>query len=135
SIVCLDVSKDQVMGADTGMNYGKIHITDRALLTKVFNVLNKHKGDYKAVLCDVAFTIPSPEDDTAFKFQFENARRVYTFLTMNDNKPGKPLFKGKYGAADYTVIGSDFVKYPLFYNDSLQSLPVCMVQGKGKFYK
>ncbi|TCZ74067.1 CHASE2 domain-containing protein [Flaviaesturariibacter aridisoli] len=134
SICCLDVSKDQVMVDDTGMNYGRVPITNRQMLAKFFTILNQHKGKYKTVLCDIAFTIPSP-DDTSLKAPFEQAGNVFTFLSIHNGKPDKPLFSGRYGAADYTVNGGDFVKYPLFYNDTLRSLPLVMMDtADDKFY-
>lgn len=134
SVIFLDISKDQVMVDDTALNYGRVNITDRAMLAGFFSQLNQHPDSYKAVICDIAFNYPSP-DDTALKPVIEKAKRVFIPVTLVKGKALAPLFRCKAGATDYTVNDGDFVKYPLFYTDSLKSLPLLLAEDARKEYQ
>jgi hypothetical protein len=127
SVIFLDVSKDLELVDDTALNYGKVVIKDRSILASFFSTLNKHASDYKYVICDISFDYPSP-NDSLLRREIEQAPNVIIAATLNDNKVQRPIFNVQHACVDYVVNKGSFVKMPLFYNDTIKSLPVTLVE-------
>ena len=139
SIVYLDVSKDLQLVDDLDINSydgndsidgGKLVITDRLKLALLFSCLNRHPGQYKAVICDIAFEDPSPYDSILSQ-ELEKTQ----FAVFPAVKSGA-IFHINYGSTEYFMNKGNFVKLPVFVNDSMKSLPVVMVESiKNKRYE
>jgi hypothetical protein len=127
SVIFLDVSKDLELVDDTALNYGKVVIKDRSILASFFSTLNQHPSDYKYVLCDISFDYPSP-DDSLLRREIERAPNLIIAATLNDNKVREPIFNVQHACVDYVVNKSSFVKMPLFYDDTIKSLPLTLVE-------
>lgn len=133
SVVFIDVSYDLSLIPDTTVKTDSVApfrgpvqaITDRAKLGYIFQMLGKHPGEYKYVICDLSFEDPAPGDST-FKSGLEKMHPFITTAETNDaGKLIKPVFKVDYGGVNYTPLKqSTFYKMPVFYDGGLKSLPV-----------
>ncbi len=136
NIVFIDVSKDPAIadddeyGApDSTMKGAQRIITDRVKLAKLFSILNAHTNDYKYVICDVLFDKPGP-GDSLLKPQIEKMKHIIVSSVWENNRYIKPIYKVAAGEVNYTAINKTvFTKMPIYYNDTLKSLPVCLFEA------
>jgi hypothetical protein len=134
-VVFLNVSKDVAIAdddeygpPDSTMKGAQRVITDRVKLAKLFSILNQHPDEYKYVLCDVLFEKPGPGDEL-LKPQIEKLHRIVASAVWENGKAAKPIYNIPSGIVNYTAVNkSVFTKIPLYYNDSLKSLPVVMFE-------
>ena len=135
NVVFIDVSKDPALAdddeygpPDSTMKGAQRVITDRVKLAKLFSILNNHPNDYKYVLCDILFEKPGPGDDI-LKPQIEKLHNLLTSSVWDNGKLVRPIYKVASAVVNYTAINkSVFTKIPIYYNDSLKSLPVSMFE-------
>jgi hypothetical protein len=135
NVVFLDVSKDLSLAdddeygpPDSTMTGAKRVITDRVKLAKLFAILNSHPKDYKYVICDVLFDKPGP-GDSLLKPQIEKLRNIVTSSIWENGKLVRPIFKVAAAEVNYTAVNKTvFTKIPVYYNDSLKSLPVYLFE-------
>lgn len=131
NVVFIDVSKDPAVAdddeygpPDSTMKGAQRIITDRFKLAKLFSIINQHPNDYKYVICDILFEKPAP-GDTVLKPQIEKLKKIIISAIWDNGKLIKPIFKVPSAVVNYTAINkSVFTKIPIFYKDSLKSLPV-----------
>ncbi|MEO6850375.1 MAG: hypothetical protein ABI166_07080, partial [Mucilaginibacter sp.] len=134
-VVFIDVSKDLALANDDAYGppdstlRGAQHvITDRAKLAKLFELLNRHPNEYKYIVCDVLFEKPGPGDEL-LKPQIEKLQRLIASAVWDKDKLARPIYKIPYGIVNYTAINkTTFTKLPIYYNDSLKSLPVMLYE-------
>jgi hypothetical protein len=135
NVVFIDVSKDPSLAEDSEygppdstMRGAQRVITDRVKLAKLFSILNQHPDGYKYVICDILFDKPGPGDGS-LKPQIEKLRKIVISAIWDNNKLVKPIFKVPSGVVNYTAINkTTFTKMPIYYKDSLKSLPVCLFE-------
>jgi len=135
NVVFIDVSKDPAVAddeeygpPDSSMKGSQRIITDRFKLAKLFSILNEHPNDYKYVICDILFEKPGPGDDV-LRPQIEKLNRIIISAIWDNGKLIKPVFKVPSAVVNYAAINkSVFTKIPIFYNDSLKSLPVYLFE-------
>ncbi len=135
NVVFLDVSKDLALADDNAyqqpdstMKGAQRVITDRVKLAKLFSILNSHPNEYRYVICDVLFEKPGP-GDSVLKPQIEKLKNVLTSAITDKGKLVKPIFNVNWAMVNYTAINkSTFTKIPIYYNDSLKSLPALLYE-------
>jgi len=135
NVVFLDVSKDPAIAdddeygpPDSTLKGAQRVITDRFKLAKLFSILNAHPNDFKYVICDVLFDKPGP-GDSVLKPQIEKLHKVVVSSIWENGKLDTPIFKVTSGVVNYAAINkSVFSKIPIYYKDSLKSLPVCLFE-------
>ena len=133
--IFVDISKDPEIVKDTGLNTGKVVIADRKLLTTFFDTLADHPKDYRFVLCDLAFDYPSPED-FSLSSALEATKKLVIAQSVNEEEmPVPSLFKVNSGVTSYAKNNNSFVKLPLFFKDTIASLPVKLIdlESPGRF--
>lgn len=130
NVVFIDVSKDPALAdddeygpADSTLKGAQRVITDRVKLAKLFSILNKHPNEYRYVICDILFEKPGPGDDI-LKPQIEKLKNTILSAIWDKDKLVRPVFKVTSAVVNYTALNkSVFTKIPIFYKDSLKSLP------------
>ena len=135
NVVFVDVSKDPAIAEDDEYGSpdstlkGAQHvITDRFKLAKFFTALNAHPGQYKFVLCDILFDKPGP-GDSLLRPQIEKLKNIITSAVWEDGKLLRPIYKVRSGVVNYTALNKViFTKIPIYYNDTLSSLPAQMME-------
>ena len=135
NVVFIDVSKDPALaeddeygGADSTLKGSQHVITDRFKLAKFFAGINKHQGQYKFILCDILFDKPGP-GDSLLRPQIEKLKNIVTSAIWENGKLLRPVFKVSSAIVNYTAVNrTTFTKIPIFYNDSLISLPALMME-------
>jgi len=135
NVVFIDVSKDPSLAdddefgpPDSTMKGAQRVITDRVKLAKLFSILNAHPNGYKYVICDVLFEKPGP-GDSLLKPQIEKLKRIICSSIWENNKHIKPIYNVPSAVVNYTAINKTvFTKMPIYYKDSLKSLPVCLLE-------
>ncbi|MBR9920687.1 MAG: hypothetical protein GYB31_07585 [Bacteroidetes bacterium] len=123
--------KDPLYEEYTG--YTKSVITNRDQLTDFLNLVGNIGKDIPLVILDIAFSDKSPQDSLLqaalddFPFPILSALE---FSPSGDPIPS--VFDTPTGGAAYLSTG-DFLKYPLYLNDSIEGLPLAaysQVSGK-----
>lgn len=109
-------------------------ITDRAQLAAFLQMVTKYGSNIPLFIIDISFENASPQDSVLqeamdrFPFPLLGARR------MDDNQKLTPsVIKLQTGVANYLSADNQFMKYPLFLQDSLPSLPLmawAVTEGK-----
>ncbi|MEZ4986883.1 MAG: hypothetical protein R2795_17900 [Saprospiraceae bacterium] len=131
TILYLDVSdskmlvdiQDPLYGEYTG--YQHAVITDRFLLAQVLDSIAVHGKNIPIVLMDISFERPSPADSLLqasidrFPFPIVAARRI-----LNDGSITHSCIRLPTGIANYQGTNDEFLKYRLFYHDTLPTLPL-----------
>jgi len=107
-----------------------IAIADRKKLAKFFEIVNNHPNEYSYILCDILFENRSPNDSVLAQ-QMQKANRLIAssgLLQLQSKKDR--LFNVVYGGVDYYFMNDDkFYKMPLFYSDSIKSLPCVLYES------
>jgi hypothetical protein len=135
NVVFIDISKDPAVAdddeygpPDSTLKGAQRVITDRFKLAKFFSILNAHPNDYKYVICDILFEKPGP-GDSILKPQIESLKKIIISAIWDNDKLIKPIFKVPYAVVNYTAINkSVFTKIPIYYKDSLKSLPASLFE-------
>ena len=135
NIVFIDVSKDPSLAddseygpPDSTMRGAQRVITDRVKLAKLFSIINQHPNEYKYVICDVLFDKPGP-GDSSLKPQIEKLKKIVISTIWENDKLVKPIYKVPSGVVNYSAINKTiFTKMPIYYKDSLKSLPACLFE-------
>ena len=135
NVVFIDISKDPALAdddeygpPDSTMKGAQRVITDRVKLAKLFSILNTHSNQYKFILCDILFDKPGP-GDSLLKPQIEKLKNVVTSAIWDEGKLVRPIFKVASAVVNYKAINKTvFTKIPIYYNDSLKSLPVYLME-------
>ncbi len=140
SVLYVDVSgsktslevPDPIYEERTG--YHHIIITDRAQLAAFFRKVSQYGKNIPLVVVDITFEKPGPDDSLLqaaidhFPFPLVGAQRVDNQLKLAPN-----VIKLRTGVANYLSADNQFMKYPLFLQDTLPSLPLVawgMTEGK-----
>jgi len=135
NVVFLDVSKDPAVAdddeygpPDSTMKGSQRVITDRFKLAKLFSILNSHPNEYKYVICDILFEKPGP-GDSILRPQIEKLKNIIISAIWDKGKLIQPIFKVPSAVVNYTAINKTvFTKIPIYYKDSLKSLPVYLFE-------
>jgi hypothetical protein len=101
-------------------------ITDRAKIAAFIHNLNESNAGYRYILCDVFLTGRSRSDDSLDKALSQTKNLVLAAEIREDKTPDRPLFDARYGIVSYTAEDETFLKLKMYYNDTLQSLPLVM---------
>ena len=123
-------------------DYNRKVIVDRSHLQEFLALIVPNKEDVKHIFIDLIFEYSSPHD-TIF---LETAKLLNDKLTVvsridETGKYQKPIFDLNNSLATYESSQNIFLKYPLFYKDSLQNISLSLlekidnipVERKGKF--
>jgi hypothetical protein len=107
-------------------------ITDRQKLLQFFQILNKYKS-HQFFMCDVFFKDNSPYDSL---LQIELLKTQKFCVSYHKKEDGSaldlPKFKVSKALADYETYDDVCLKFRIFSNDSLISVPLCMYQNINK---
>lgn len=125
-VIFIDVSQDKALISLPPFG-GNIDIADREKLAMLIRELNRHAKEYRYVLCDILFQLPSPSSDPVLKPEIEKAERIIIPASIDSDQ--KLIYDVKSGVAEYFFTGEDkFAKIPIYYGDSLKSLPALLYE-------
>lgn len=136
SFLYVDVSRskavipaiDPLFQEYTGFNHTAI--TDRAALAEFLLAIEQYATDVPLVLVDIFFGEPSPQDSllqAAIDSLEVPIVGAASFQALKDERPlpiTMPL-----GVAMYLSVDDNFMKYPLFFADSLPTLPLVALRA------
>ena len=113
--------------------YNRIAITDRAQLAEFLNYVRRYGEDVPLVLMDINFAAASPQDSllqaAIDSLPFPQVAATTPELLAETALPAIDVPRG---VAMYLSVDENFMKYPLFFNDSLPTLPlVALREAKG----
>ncbi|WDF57213.1 hypothetical protein [Mucilaginibacter sp. KACC 22063] len=138
SVVFIDTSPDLALVSDTALKIdtvAPIHppvkiITDRIKLAYLFNILNHHVNDYRYILLDIALTETSSMDKPLDSAIRKTPKLMASALFDDEEKKlTPPVFRVPYAPVAYSAMGGSlFYKMPVFYGDSLKSLPISLFE-------
>lgn len=118
-------------------------ITDRAQLTRFFNISGKQPDAAKFIFCDVFLQGNSDWDDSLELSVKKNKNVIFPIHRNSKGILIKPGLNVPYAIADYqSNRGNTFLKFKLFQDDSVSTVPVQMYRVlndkifyKGLFYR
>ena len=129
----VDVSRDKQLVDlldNDGIPVGNLAITDREKLAELLNILAQKPKNQQMILCDMMFDQKSPADsalETAMN-KLPNLLLSYVFDGDKDSLKLPPFKKVKKGLANYETYNNTFLKFKLFYRDSLPTVPIKMYE-------
>ncbi len=142
SFLYVDVSRSKTIVAApdplfeeyTGFNH--VAVTDRGQLAEFLTIVREYGSDIPLVLMDINFSDPSPAD-SALQAALDSLPfpkvAATTPTQLLDTLP--PAIVVPKGVAMYLSVDQNFMKYPLFFNDTLPTLPlVALEQMEGVAY-
>lgn len=103
-------------------------ITDREKLLKFFRILNQKPDNHKFLMCDVFFAGESAHDSL---LQVELRKMKNYCVSYHKNDEGAldlPMFEAARALADYEHFDDLCLKFRIFHDDSLVSVPLYMYQ-------
>lgn len=110
--------------------YNHTAITDRAALAEFLLTIQTYATDVPLVLVDIFFGEPSPQD-SLLQAAIDSLQApivgASSFQALKDERPlpiSLPL-----GVAMYLSVDDNFMKYPLFFADSLPTLPLVALRA------
>ncbi len=107
---------------------GKEVITDRQLLADFFKVLKKHQDSVPYTVCDVLLKGNS-ESDSALQASVTGLHRIIFPAQLSDSGKTEALaIQVPSAIADYEMVNGGFLKFKLFQNKTVPTLPVYMYQ-------
>ena len=118
-------------------------ITDRAKLAQFFGILKRYQKEVKFTVCDV-FLQGESENDSLFQ---ANAAGIINVVFPNHHTEDGSLEKLSLNVpqaiADYKMASGGFLKFKLFQDDRLSTIPVYMyenitgrkIDDNGRFYR
>ncbi len=107
---------------------GKDIITDRQLLADFFQVLKKHQDSIKYTVCDVLFK-GSSDADSALQASVRGLNKIVFPAQLSDSGTAEELaIQVPSAIADYEMVNGGFLKFKLFQNKTVPTLPVYMYQ-------
>ena len=135
NVVFIDVAKDPALAdddeygpPDSTLKGAQRIITDRFKLARLFSIINKHPDDYKYIICDILFEKPGP-GDSLLKTQIQKLKKLIIAAIWDNGKLVKPIFNVNSAVVNYKAINkSVFTKIPIYYKDSLKSLPAVLFE-------
>jgi hypothetical protein len=107
-------------------------ITDREKLTAFFKIVKQHQKNIKFTICDVFLQGQSPHD-SLLQTTVSGINNI-VFPTHYDaqGQVERLDLKVPHALADYRMANSGFLKFKLFQNDTLPTLPVYLYQRIAK---
>lgn len=118
---------DPLFGEYTG--YSNLAITDRAQLAEFLTAIRVYGKEVPLVLMDIFFANPSPQDSflqAALDSLPFPAVGAANYQAMVDTQPS-PINLPR-GVGMYLSVDENFMKYPLFFEDTLPTLPLVALQ-------
>jgi hypothetical protein len=107
---------------------GKDIITDRQLLADFFQVLKKHQDSVKYTVCDVLLK-GSSDADSALQASVRGLKKIVFPAQLSDSGTAEELaIQVPSAIADYEMVNGGFLKFKLFQNKTVPTLPVYMYQ-------
>ena len=107
---------------------GKDIITDRQLLADFFQVLKKHQDSIKYTVCDVLLK-GSSDADSALQASVRGLNKIVFPAQLSDSGTAEELaIQVPSAIADYEMVNGGFLKFKLFQNKTVPTLPVYMYQ-------
>jgi hypothetical protein len=107
---------------------GKDIITDRQLLADFFQVLKKHQDSIKYTVCDVLLK-GSSDADSALQASVRGLKKIVFPAQLSDSGTAEELaIQVPSAIADYEMVNGGFLKFKLFQNKTVPTLPVYMYQ-------
>ncbi len=103
-------------------------ITDREKLTAFFNILKRHQNDVKFTVCDVLLKGASLHDSLLQSSVSGIQNVVFPTHLTDDGQPEKLTVNVPHAIADYQAVSGGFLKFNLFQNDTLPTLPVYLFE-------
>ncbi|MBC7914195.1 MAG: CHASE2 domain-containing protein [Pyrinomonadaceae bacterium] len=103
-------------------------VTDRAKLAAFFEILERNQKLVKFTVCDV-FLKGKSEDDSLLESSVKGIRNV--IFPTHHGVDGKPIpldVRVPHGIADYRMASGGFLKFKLFQDDSLPTIPVYLFE-------
>ncbi len=134
TVLYVDISKSKVLlEAEDPLyeevtGYHKTIITDREQLANFLQYLGTYGEDIPIVIFDITFEDPSPADSLLqaaidhFPFPLIGAQKLF-----DDGHLGTSVIQLPTGVASYLSSDNQFMKYPLFVQDSLPTLPLMIL--------
>lgn len=122
---------------------GREVITDRAKLAQFFAILRKHQNGVKFTVCDV-FLKGESENDSLFASNIKDIKNVvFPNHHTEDGTPDQLSVEVPQAIADYKMASGGFLKFKLFQDEELSTIPVYMyekINGKkiadtGRLYR
>ncbi len=125
-------TKDPLFEEYTG--YNNIAITDRQALADFLWMIDSVADEVPLVLLDIYFKEPAPTDSFLQAAIDSFSFPIVAGMTLQGAKEAMPVSLPT-GVAMYLSVDENFMKYPLFFDDSLPTLPlVALAEAKGETY-
>lgn len=105
-------------------------ITDRGKLASFFDILKRNQEQVKFTVCDV-FLQGTSENDSLLEGSVKGIKNIVFPTHYSDDNTVEALdVNVPHGIADYRITGEGegFIKFKLFQNDSLSTIPVYMFE-------
>jgi hypothetical protein len=103
-------------------------ITDRARLAEFFGILKRHQQEVRFTLCDV-FLQGQSDHDSLFQKNIAGIRNVvFPNHHTEDGKMEKLDIQVPQAIADYKMASGGFLKFKLFQDEKLQTIPVYLYE-------
>ncbi len=107
---------------------GKEVITDRQLLADFFLVLKKYQDSVKYTICDVLL-MGNSTADSALQSSVNGIKKIVFPTQLNDSGTTDLLaIQVPSAIADYEMVNGGFLKFKLFQNKNVPTLPVYLYQ-------
>jgi len=130
----VDVSgiKTTIEGANEFGEASRYHrevITDRRDLAEFFELVNRFREDLRMVVCDIRFPEATGRD-SLLQVQFDSLGEKLLGVSSLDEggRHLRPVFDIPYALAAYQSADEQFLKYPLFFGDSLKTAPLVLYE-------
>ena len=109
--------------------YHREVITDRGDLAEFFELVNRFRDELRLVLCDIRF--PEATDrDSLLQRQFDRLGDKLLGVSALDEEGRlvEPVLELPYALATYQSADDLFLKYPLYFGDSLKTAPLVLYE-------
>ena len=103
-------------------------ITDRAKLARFFEILKRNQEQVKFTVCDVFLKGQSENDSLLQQHVAGIPNLVFPTHQGEDGKPEQLDLNVPHAIADYRMASGGFLKFKLFQNDSVPTIPVYVLE-------
>ncbi len=133
-VLFVDVSgiKTTVEGENEFGESSRYHrevITDRADLAEFFELVSRFRDQVRLVLCDIRFPEATAQDSLLQRQIDALGEKLLGVSSLDEEgKHAAPALDLPYALAAYQSADEQFLKYPLYFGDSLKTVPLVLYE-------